>query len=362
VTALQGDPDAPALFTSSSGTTGAPKVLALSQRVIAWRARQLASVQAFEPDERVLVPMSNQEYPGKSMRLYVLHAGCTAIEWPGPQQPIDTVPAYCTATRTTTLQLTVLQARALVGAANIEARLPASTRAYLGASRMPHGLPASFEARVGGRLYNRYGTTEIGIVATMFPDGDDGTPDSVGRPSQGVEVEIVDADGRLLPRGEPGEIRLRAECMVDRYHGDPASTAKHFVGGWFYPRDLAMITEGGVLRFLGRKDDMMVLNGINIFPAEIERVLEEHPAVASAAAFPLSSPVHGDIPVAAVELREPAGVDTMQLSAYARERLGVRAPRRIAILDVLPRNAAGKVVKRELARMLAPAAREPGAA
>ena len=353
---LDPDPDAPALFASSSGTTGIPKILALSQRVIAWRARQLAGVQAFARDERLLVPLSNQEYPGKSMRLYALCLGCTAIEWPGARAAIASVPAYCRATRTTTLQLTVLQARALAGAEAPSDRLPSSTRVYLGASRMPAGLPALFESRVGGRLYNRYGTTEIGIVATMYPDGDDGTPDSVGRPSAGVEVEIVGDHGRPLPHGEAGEIRLRAECMVDRYHGDPVATAKHFVGGWFYPRDIAMITPGGVLRYLGRRDDMMKLANINVFPAEIERVLEEHPAVASAAAFPIPSAVHGDIPAAAVELRAPGGVDVPTLASYARERLGVRAPRKIAILDALPRNAAGKVIKRELAKILAPRA------
>src|SRR5690606_2638170 len=151
--ALDPDPDAPALFASSSGTTGIPKILALSQRVIAWRARQLARVQAFARDERLLVPLSNQEYPGKSMRLYALCLGCTAVEWPGARAAIASVPAYCRATRTTTLQLTVLQARALAGAEAPPDRLPASTRVYLGASRMPAGLPARFEARVGGRLY-----------------------------------------------------------------------------------------------------------------------------------------------------------------------------------------------------------------
>jgi len=341
---------------AAPGDPGDPEASAPRPLDPAWRARQLAGVQAFARDERLLVPLSNQEYPGKSMRLYALCLGCTAIEWPGARAAIASVPAYCRATRTTTLQLTVLQARALAGAEAPSDRLPSSTRVYLGASRMPAGLPALFESRVGGRLYNRYGTTEIGIVATMYPDGDDGTPDSVGRPSAGVEVEIVGDHGRPLPHGEAGEIRLRAECMVDRYHGDPVATAKHFVGGWFYPRDIAMITPGGVLRYLGRRDDMMKLANINVFPAEIERVLEEHPAVASAAAFPIPSAVHGDIPAAAVELRAPGGVDVPTLASYARERLGVRAPRKIAILDALPRNAAGKVIKRELAKILAPRA------
>lgn len=150
-------------------------------------------------------------------------------------------------------------------------------------------------------------------------------------------------------------VRRRPGARLAR-QGDPVATAKHFVDGWFHPRDVAMVTPGGVLRYLGRKDDMMKLANINIFSAEIERVLEEHPAVAGAAAFPIPSAVHGEIPAAAVELRAPGDVDAPSLSACARERLGVRAPRRIAILDALPRNATGKVVKRDLARMLAPRA------
>jgi acyl-coenzyme A synthetase/AMP-(fatty) acid ligase len=116
---------------------------------------------------------------------------------------------------------------------------------------------------------------------------------------------------------------------------------------------MGTITRDGILRYLGRKDDMMMLNGINIFPAEIERTLEEHPAVKHAAAFPLASPVFGDIPAAAVELNGTAPVDEPALIAYSRERLGARAPRSIVIVDALPRNAAGKVVKRELAAALA---------
>ena len=348
-TPLECDADAAALFASSSGTTGLPKILALSQRVVAWRARQLACVQAFAPDERVLVPLSNQEYPGKSMRLYTLFHGGTAVLWPGAPESPASVPAYCAAMRATTLQLTVLQARALATDGDGRDRLPASTRVFLGASRMPAGLPAAFEARVGGRVYNRYGTTEIGIVSTMYPEGDDGTPDSVGRLAAGIELEIVDEDGRRLPPGEPGEIRLRCESMVERYFGDPVATATHFANGWFYPRDVGMVTTEGVLRYLGRKDDLMMLNGINIFPAEIERVLEEHPAVKSAAAFPIASATYGDIPAAAVELNGTMPVEASALSAYARQRLGVRGPRKVVIVDALPRNAAGKVVKRELA-------------
>jgi len=337
------------MYSTSSGTTGRAKVLALTQRQFVWRARQAADTGAFARDERVLVPMSSQEYPGKSVRLYTLLHGATAIGWPGADAP--SIVAHANATRATIVQLTVLQARALSSADPPPERLAPSVRVLLGASQMPSGLPGRFEERVGGRVYNRYGTMEVGIVATMYPQGDDGTPDAVGRPV--VDVEIVDDAGRPRPRDEPGQIRVRCDGMVDRYVDDPIATARHFDGGWFYPRDVGAITAAGVLRFLGRHDDMMSLNGINIFPAEIERVLEAHPAVRTAAAFAIRSAIHGDIPAAAVELRVPGSVATAEIVRYAREHLGERAPRKLVVVDELPRNAAGKVVKRRLAASLA---------
>jgi len=144
--------------------------------------------------------------------------------------------------------------------------------------------------------------------------------------------------------------------MSREYHGDPIATARHFRSGWFYPKDLGCLTAAGALRLYGRADDMMNLNGIKIFPAEIERVLEAHPAVKAAAAFSKWSAAHGDIPLAAVELHDAASVTADELLEQARERLGMRAPRRILVLETLPRNASGKVVKRELVDLLASSA------
>jgi acyl-coenzyme A synthetase/AMP-(fatty) acid ligase len=142
--------------------------------------------------------------------------------------------------------------------------------------------------------------------------------------------------------------------MVGGYHGNPAATARHFRDGWFYPGDLASLAPDGALCLHGRTDDMMNLNSVKIFPREIERVLEEHPAVKSAAAFAKPSPVHGSIPVAAVELHEAASVAVDELMARTRERLGVRAPRRIIVVPALPRSAAGKIQTHALVALLGP--------
>jgi acyl-CoA synthetase (AMP-forming)/AMP-acid ligase II len=158
------------------------------------------------------------------------------------------------------------------------------------------------------------------------------------------------------PPGEPGEIRLRAPGMARAYHDDPEETALRFRGGWFHPGDLASRRADGQMIIHGRADDMMILNGINIYPAEIEAALERHPAVANAAALPVRSTAHGEIPVAAVELLPGAAASRAELLAFARARLGLRAPRRVLVLERLPRSPQGKVLKREIAPRFAPAA------
>jgi acyl-CoA synthetase (AMP-forming)/AMP-acid ligase II len=348
---LSGDPDAPALYAASSGTTGRPKLLALSQQLLACRSAFYGVMQDFAPGERIVVPMPQESYPGKTMLLYALYHGMSVVLDDGASAGSAIVESALR-TGASILQLTVLQARGLVTDSGGAPRLPRTTRVFIGAARMPEGLPHAFETRVGGRLFNRYGTSEVGAFSNTYPVGEDGVPDSVGRIVPGAEVEVIDADGRILPPGHVGELRLRTPWMVPRYHDDERATALHFRAGWFYPRDVGLVTPDGILRFLGRVDDMMSLNGINIFPAEIERVLEEHPAVKHAAAFPIPSAVHGDIPAAAVEPIDGADLDRRELERYARDRLGARAPRRIVVLAALPRNANGKILKRELAASL----------
>jgi long-chain acyl-CoA synthetase len=142
--------------------------------------------------------------------------------------------------------------------------------------------------------------------------------------------------------------------MARGYLNAPAETARRFVDGWFLPGDIGRFRADGQLIVEGRSDDMMILNGMNIFPKEIERILELHPAVRAAAALALHSPVHGQIPVAAVELESAQTMEAIDLEKYAREQLGLRAPRRIVILPTLPRAAEGKLHRRALLALFQP--------
>jgi acyl-CoA synthetase (AMP-forming)/AMP-acid ligase II len=349
---VETDLDAPALYYTSSGTTGEPKIYPFSQRWLAWRSERQAESHRIEGDYRSLMLVSVEDSFAKSRLLYCAYLGLTSVLPKSPCAPRLPVQEICAKFRVSCLELSALQVASLVVDSTDPRPLPVGTRVFTAGAAVSSDLRRQFAERFGVPLFIHYGAREFGRISSTFPDQGNGDLESVGRPVPWIDLEIVDGDDEVLSQGEIGEIRVRCDHMLRAYHRDPIATARHFKDGWFYPRDLGSLNARGELCLYGRSDDMMNLNGIKIFPAEIERVLEAHPAVKAAAAFPKTSAAHGDIPMAAVELHRSASVGVEELLARARELLGVRAPRKIIVLDSLPRNSSGKIVKRELADWL----------
>jgi acyl-coenzyme A synthetase/AMP-(fatty) acid ligase len=184
-------------------------------------------------------------------------------------------------------------------------------------------------------------------VAT--PDQHEAFPEGVGFPLHGVVIELVDAQGIRVAPGEIGRARVRKQSQPNKYIGDPKAS-EAFIDGWFYPGDLLSRPEGGPLVFHSRADDVMILNGINIWPGAIEDALESHPDVIEAAAFAIKSRVHGEIPAAAIVLAPSAAErEPSYFREFCRQALGARGPRQIVIVDAIPRNSVGKALRRQLA-------------
>ena len=223
----------------------------------------------------------------------------------------------------------------------------------LGGAAAPAVLLA--EARAAGLpVAVTYGLTEAASqVATMLPSDVANKPGSAGKPLFFTTVAAVDDDGRELPPGMPGEIVVRGPTVMAGYYRDEAATAAALRGGRLHTGDIGYLDEDGDLWLLDRRADLIVSGGENVYPAEVERVLREHPAVALAAVVGLPHPEWGQQVAAAVVLRAPGAATVDELLAHCRARLaGYKHPRRLVLCAELPQTASGKVQRRLVAEQL----------
>ena len=232
--------------------------------------------------------------------------------------------------------------------------LPGVDALQISSTLVPETLRAKIRDRLTPNLCIAYGISEIGFVTFATPAqlaAD--APGSVGSLGPGVETRVVDSAGAVTASGGNGRLFLRAPGMIDSYLDNPEETARSFRDGWFDTGDHVEWTPGGTLIHHGRADDVMIFDGMNIYPAEIEKALLEHPAVTDAVALRVRLKSRGDIPVAAVVLGSAA--TSHDLMVHCKSVLGGRAPMVVKQVDAFPRNAAGKVRRQALAKAIGPA-------
>ncbi len=201
-----------------------------------------------------------------------------------------------------------------------------------------------------------YGLTEAGVTwlqpSEHTPETAPGKRDrlgSVGRAIPGVEIAIIDDAGRRLPAGEVGEIIIRGSGIMQGYWRRQEETEQSIRDGWFHTGDMGSLDEEGYLYISGRKKDLIIRGGENIAPLEIENLLVTHPAVAEAAVFGIPDSKWGEIVAAAVVLKPSKQASADELTEYCRQRIAsYKKPERIFFVKSLPRNAAGKVLKKDL--------------
>jgi acyl-CoA synthetase (AMP-forming)/AMP-acid ligase II len=198
---------------------------------------------------------------------------------------------------------------------------------------------------------NSYGMTEAGPAYIVMPKEEvKNRIGSVGKPFGPMEIKVVDDDGRERAPGEVGELLLRMAGKQREYYKDDEATAATWTeDGWLRSGDLAYLDDDGFLYICGRKKDMIIRGGNNIYATDVEAVLLEHPEVREAAVTGVPHPVLGEDVAAWVVARPGRGLDTDQLSAFVAERLAdYKRPRHVYVVDELPRNATGKVMKHRL--------------
>ncbi len=220
---------------------------------------------------------------------------------------------------------------------------------FTGGAPLPGPLAIEFMDEFGDVLFNFYGATETGLVTLAKPQDLRAAPYTIGKAVPGNEIRLLGEDKREVPLGEVGELFVKNKFLVAGYHKDDAATKDSMLDGFFSVGDLARCDRDGRYFIEGRKRDMVISGGVNVYPAEVEGVLEQHPDVAEVAVVGVPDREWGERVRAFVVPRPGTTLDEGTLKVFVRERLaGPKVPRDFVFLDALPRNPTGKVLKREL--------------
>ncbi len=218
-----------------------------------------------------------------------------------------------------------------------------------GGAAMPVELMRGFEQAFGCEILEGYGLSETSPVASFNHPGGERKPGSIGTPIAGVRMRVVDDSDRDVPAGEIGEILVRGENVMKGYWSRPEATAEAMRGGWFHTGDLGRVDTDGYFFIVDRKKDMIIRNGFNVYPREVEEVLYEHPAVREAAVIGVPHDQYGEEIGAAISLKPGSAATVAELRDFVRERVAAfKYPRQVWIVDELPKGPTGKILKREI--------------
>ncbi len=344
------EPEAPgrgdvAACLYTSGTTGRPKGAMLTHANLLANLRSFQQVLRATEDEVFLAVLPFfHAYGATALLLEPLSIGATIVPEPRfvPDAILRAIPQH---------RVTVFMGVPSMFAVLADTPLPGGPApawrfCISGGAPLPPAVLEAFEARHGVPIYEGYGPTECSPVLTVNPPGGLRKVGSVGPAIPDVEIRILDAAGQRLPAGEVGEIAARGPNVMLGYLDKPAETAEVIRDGWYHTGDLGRMDEDGYVYIVDRKTDLILVGGLNVYPREVELVLERHPAVAEAAVFGARDALRGEAVTALVIPRNGVAVNPGELLQWCRQRLAnYKVPRTIRLVEELPRTVTGKVLK-----------------
>jgi acyl-CoA synthetase (AMP-forming)/AMP-acid ligase II len=343
----------PAFIMYTSGTTGRPKGAVLSHfNLLINTYNVMASIGVRESDEVFLSGLPLFHIGGVNLISPQLLLGGTTVILPtGEFDAADTV-ELLEREKVTGCYFVPTQWQQICEVRGIGERKFKLRRLLWGASVAPPSvLKAMSETFPGVPTYNCFGQTEMSSLTTVLT-GEDAIPKmgSVGKPIVNVEARIVDVEMNDVPQGEVGEIVYRGPTVMQHYWNNPGATAEAFYGGWFHSGDLVREDEDGYMYVVDRKKDMIISGGENIYCAEVEAAIDPHPKVREVAIIGIPHEKWVETPMAVIVASDPADPPLQdEIIDWCRERIAsYKKPSRIAIVDELPRNASGKILKFQL--------------
>lgn len=347
-----------AIIQYTSGTTGTPKGASLTHRnLLANAAQAQAWVPSIQRGEGCVVYAVLPMFHAYGLTLcltFAMSMGARLVLFPkfDPDLVLDVVKKH----PATFLPLVPPIADRLLSAAREkDISLDGIGVAISGAMALPHELVVPFEEATGGYLVEGYGLSECSPVLMANPVADNRVPGTVGLPLPGTECRFVDPENPSVdvPAGSAGELLVRGPQVFSGYYGKPEETEAVFVDGWFRTGDIVTIDEAGFVRIVDRIKELIIRGGFNVAPTEVESALRQHPQVADAAVVGLPSGHSGEEVVAAIVTTGADPADVGAIRDFARGILTpYKVPRRVFVVDELPKSLIGKVLRRQVREKL----------
>ncbi|WP_149589115.1 AMP-binding protein [Tabrizicola flagellatus] len=341
-------PDDLAAILYTSGTTGRSKGVMLSRENLASNAEALVGLWRFSESDVLLHALPVFHTHGLFVATNcVLYSGASMIFHRAfqPAAVLADLPRATVMMGVPTFYTRLLADPGLKREATAHMRLFIS-----GSAPLSPATHAEWQARTGHAILERYGMTETNMI-TSNPYEGARRAGTVGMPLPGVQVRITGPDGAVLPQGEAGAIEVRGPNVFKGYWRLPEKTAEELRDGWFVTGDMGAFDADGYLSILGRAKDLVITGGLNVYPAEVEAALDDLPGVAASAVIGVPHPDFGEAVVACLVPARGAELDEERIRLALRDRLAAfKIPKRVLVLDELPRNAMGKVQKAELRR------------
>jgi len=336
-------PDDPQLIIYTSGTSGDPKAVILTHGMITWNAINTNLGWDLRSDDKTILHAAMFYTAGWNvftLPLFQCRGVNILIQSFDPDLILDLI-----ASEGVTIFFGVpTMFQMLIESAKF-ASTDFSTVRFMVSGGAPLGLDIieTFKTQKSIRIWEGYGLTEVGPNNFMA----NGKPGTLGHPMPCVDVKIVDSDGNEVGVGTQGEIFLRGPHTCAGYWNKPDASKNAFKDGWFRTGDLGQVDADGHYSIVGRSKDMIISGGANIYPVEIERVIETHPAVVGAAVIGVPDPKWGEVGKAIVELKSDASLTIEELRSFLKERLGkFKIPKYLAVTESLPRTPASEKIQK----------------
>jgi long-chain acyl-CoA synthetase len=335
----------PAVILFTSGTSGRSKGALLTHGGIRAAARNAVDAMELGPEDVVLGAAPFSHVLGQSTGLVSTFLAGGAVAVVARFEPEQTL-ATMTATRTTILLGVPTMCIALCQAARGAEQLPPVRIAHVGGAAVPVEVARDFERTFGGTVYEGYGLTELSGIATTYVAGQERKPGSVGMPLGGTELRIAEPDDGV------GEVQFRGPSVIAGYWKDPEATAEAIDSdGWLATGDVGYLDDDGYLFLVDRKKELIIRGGYNVYPREVEEALYSHADVLEAAVVGVPHETLGEEVAALVVLRPGAAAGPDELQAWTKERVAAyKYPRRVVVVDKLPKGPTGKILKRAIDR------------